>query len=125
MPLATATLEETREFWPSSGVYDGIDVTFLLADIRQFALNTFDLLDQNSNCFISSDELKLALKWPQLSLRETNYILFLLSNEKTIGLANDDHDDISPCGLRKEILGISRLDLVEYFDRLSAHVIQR
>ncbi len=120
MMQASPTIEDTRDFWPAPIIYDGIDLTDLLEEIQLFAQGTFDRLDLDGNGFISAHELDLAMTSADLSLREKNFIRFLLVNIDTIGRAIDDHDGISPCGISRNdiIAGISRPDLVEYFGRM-------
>ena len=66
--------------------------------------------------FLSAAELDLALQFSHLGEREKSYIYFLLVNIDPIGRTYDDDDAISPCGIsRKDIAGISRLDLIQYF----------
>jgi hypothetical protein len=120
MMQTSPTIEDTRDFWPAPIIYDGIDLTDLLEEIQLFALDTFDRLDLDGNGFISADELDAAMRSTDISLREKNFIHFLLVNVEAIGRAFDDHDGISPCGISRNdiIAGISRSDLVEYFGRM-------
>lgn len=96
---------------------DGIMVEGLLDQIKEFAIATFDHLDQNKNGFLSQEELEYTIEYKNPGPRELSYLKFLLRNLNTISAAHDDGDGIKPCGIsRKDILGISRVDLLHYFD---------
>jgi len=119
MRSLTPTIEEMREFWPRPTVCDGIDVSGLLTEIQHFAINTFDMLDVDKNNFLSACELEHALRQEQLNPRQKNYVRFLLINVEKIGRAYDDNDSAHPLGIsRHDIAGISRDDLVHYFDHI-------
>lgn len=109
------TVDEVSSFMlPGAG--DGISVGSLLSEVKQFAVKTFDLIDQNHNGFLSKYELESALSKNYLDVREKSYVRFLLCNIQKISDSHDDGDSISPCGIsRKDIAGISRTDIVRYF----------
>lgn len=109
------TIDEVSSFMlPGAG--DGISVGSLLSEVKEFAVKTFDFIDRNGNGFLSKHELEVALTKPQLNVRERSYVRFLLCNLQRISDCHDDGDSVSPCGIsRKDIAGISRVDLVHYF----------
>lgn len=109
------TIDEVSSFMlPGAG--DGISVGSLLSEVKEFAVVTFDYIDQNHNGFLSKYELELALSKNQLNVREKSYVRFLLCNLQKISHAHDDGDSVSPCGIsRKDIAGISRVDILHYF----------
>ncbi len=113
------SIKEMREFWPRPTICDGISINDLLAEIKQFALVTFDAIDVDGNQFLSQTELEVAIEHRNLDQRQQNYVRFLLKNLDRISCAYDDHDGPDPIGIsRNDIAGISRSDLVLYFSRI-------
>ena len=82
-----------------------------LAAVKDFAYNSFDLLDKDSNGYLEPDELEQQLESDQLSSREKSFVQFLLNNREQIaGMADEEHSPED---------GISRSDLELYFELLA------
>ncbi len=113
------SVKEMRDFWPRPAICDGISINDLLAEIKHFALATFDAIDVDGNRFLSQTELEFAIEHCNLDQRQQNYVRFLLKNLDRISCAYDDHDGPNPLGIsRNDIAGISRGDLMQYFSRI-------
>ena len=80
-----------------------------MTDFIEFAYKAFDQLDFNGNGYLEWNELHAALKNPDLSDRERQFVQFLLENQKTIADSYDEGELQS--SLQK---GISRRDLNSY-----------
>lgn len=97
-----------RRWLHSSTREHEISAPLNLDDIRDFAYQAFDRLDQNANGFISRAELRNVLEHGGLDNRERSFVTFLLNNHAQIETINDDNDGEPPNG-------ISRSDIEAYF----------
>lgn len=86
----------------------GINLNQTFQDIHEFALKTFDSIDQDGDGFLSGAELNNAATSELTGWREKSFLIFLLRNIETISKAYDEH-------WAPENSGISRMDLQEYF----------
>jgi hypothetical protein len=86
----------------------GINLAQTLQDIHDFALKTFDSLDQDGDGFLSQQELQNAATDELTGWREKSFLIFLMRNLEPISNAFDE--EWAP-----ENAGISRMDLQEYF----------
>ncbi len=86
-----------------------------LEEIKSFAYSSFDLIDKNSDGFISQDELQAAIMDEQVPWRQKAYISFLLRRFDDVQSSYNeewapDHD------------GISRADIQEYFNLIKIEI---
>ncbi len=79
-----------------------------LEEIKKYAYEAFDKLDQNGNGFIEASELYSFLEDPDTPMREKSFITFLLTNQQEISEACKEDGSLPSTG-------ISRLDLEFYF----------
>lgn len=86
----------------------GINVSQTFQDIHDFALKTFDTLDQDGDGFLSRQELQNAAADDLTGWREKSFLIFLIRNLEPISNAFDEK-------WAPENAGISRMDLQEYF----------
>lgn len=86
----------------------GINLSQTFQDIHEFALKTFDTIDQDGDGFLSRQELHNAATNEMTGWREKSFLIFLLRNLEPISKAYDEH-------WAPENAGISRMDLQEYF----------
>lgn len=89
----------------------GINVSSTLEDIKDFALSTFDLLDQDGDGFLTKVELNNACTSDMLGWRQKSFLVFLINRIEDIEKAF--HEEWAP-----DAKGISRMDLQEYFRKL-------
>lgn len=86
----------------------GINLSQTFQDIHEYALKTFDSMDQDGDGFLSRQELQNAATDDLTGWREKSFLIFLLRNIEAISKAYDEH-------WAPENAGISRMDLQEYF----------
>lgn len=86
----------------------GINLSQTFQDIHEFALKTFDTIDQDGDGFLSRQELQNAATNELTGWREKSFLIFLLRNIEQISKAYDE-------SWAPENSGISRMDLQEYF----------
>jgi hypothetical protein len=79
-----------------------------IQEIKAYAYQAFDKLDQNGNGYIETEELQSFLSNPETPGREKSFITFLLSNQEAISASVLE-------GATAPKSGISRLDLDAYF----------
>jgi len=89
----------------------GINLNQTFKDIHDFAMKTFDSLDQDGDGFLSQAELQYAISNDLTGWREKSFLIFLLRNIEAISKAFDEQ-------WAPENAGISRIDLQEYFRNL-------
>lgn len=89
----------------------GISINQTFKDIHDFAMKTFDTLDQDGDGFLSRQELQYAVANDLTDWREKSFLIFLMRNLEKI--ANSFDEKWSP-----ENDGVSRIDLQEYFRKL-------
>ncbi len=94
--------------WYKRNTVSGINVRDTLDEIKNFAYQTFDVLDGDGNGFISRDELQTALVSQKLDWRERSYVSFLLRRLEDIASSFEEE-------WQSEEEGISRVDIQEYF----------
>jgi hypothetical protein len=87
-----------------------------LKEMEKFAIEKFASLDQNSDEFVSKEELRQALKSKQLPWREVHFVTFLLEHLHEIRGAEFDAE-YQPWPVSH--VGISRKDISEYFRMLN------
>src|SRR5262245_61090427 len=83
-----------------------------LEEVKNFAFNAFGRLDANSDGFIERKELQAALDHPGTSEREKSFITFLIHRIDEIKDAYQEE-------WAQKNEGISRVDIQEYFRKLS------
>lgn len=105
------TDEEFHEEWQRPLREKGIQVTDTFQEIQDFAYRSFEVMDQDSDGFVSRDELNYFLKSSATSLRAKSFIRFLLFRLDDI--KKSFIEDVNP-----DTDGISRGDIKEYFDKL-------
>ncbi len=86
----------------------GINLNQTFQDIHNFALKTFDSLDQDGDGFLSRQELQNGATDELTGWREKSFLIFLMRNLDAISNAFDEK-------WAPENAGISRMDLQEYF----------
>jgi serine/threonine protein kinase len=87
-----------------------------LKEMEKFAIENFASLDQNSDEFVSKEELRAALKSKKLRWREVHFVTFLLDHLHEIRGAEFDAE-YQPWPVSHA--GISRKDVTEYFRMLN------
>ncbi len=105
----TCACHPRAEAWKKVPVPSGgINLSQTFQDIHEFALKTFDSIDQDGDGFLSGQELNNAATDELTGWREKSFLIFLLRNIEAISKAYDEH-------WAPENVGISRMDLQEYF----------
>lgn len=89
----------------------GINLNQTFQDIHDFAMKTFDSLDQDGDGFLSQAELQYAIANDLTGWREKSFLIFMMRNIEAISKAFDEQ-------WAPENAGISRMDLQEYFRNL-------
>ncbi len=89
----------------------------VLADVCQFVLESFDKFDLNNDGFLSREEIEIALRAPDRTVKQAAFLQFLLVRMNEIAAAVDD----DPNSAEAAESGISSLDLRTYF----AHLLEK
>lgn len=89
----------------------GINVSETFKDIHDFAIKTFDSLDQDGDGFLTRVELNYAVANDLTGWREKSFLIFLMRNLENIQKAFKEE-------WVPDERGISRMDLQEYFRSL-------
>ena len=74
-----------------------------LEEIKKYAYDAFDKLDQNGNGFIEAAELCAFLEDPETPMREKSFITFLLTNQQDISEACKEDGSCLQQGYRASI----------------------
>lgn len=105
------TDEELHEEWQRPKRENGIQVADAFQEIQEFAYRSFEVMDKDSDGFISRSELNFFLNSSATSARAKSFIRFMLYRLDDIKKAYIE--DVNP-----DTDGISRGDIKEYFDKL-------
>ncbi|HEY9787661.1 MAG TPA: hypothetical protein V6D17_19895 [Candidatus Obscuribacterales bacterium] len=97
--------------WMKKRNTGGIDISQTFEDIKMYALEMFDSIDQDGDGFLSKAELESAYGEETLEWREKSFIGFLIQRIDDIEKAFNE--EWAP-----NAKGISRMDLQEYFRKL-------
>jgi Ca2+-binding EF-hand superfamily protein len=105
------TDEEFHVEWQKPQRENGIEIATTFQDIQDFAYRSFEVMDKDSDGFVSRTELNFFLNSSATSLRAKSFIRFMLYRLNDI--KKSFVEDVNP-----ETDGISRGDIREYFDKL-------
>jgi Ca2+-binding EF-hand superfamily protein len=103
--------EEFHVIWQKPQRENGIEVADTFQEIKDFAYRSFEVMDQDSDGFVSRSELNHFLQSSATSLRAKSFIRFMLYRLDDI--KKSFIEDVNP-----DTDGISRQDIKEYFDKL-------
>lgn len=103
--------EELLVEWQRPVRDNGIEIADAFQEIQAFAYRSFEVMDKDSDGFVSRTELNYFLNSKSTSMRAKSFIRFMLYRLDDIKKAHVE--EINP-----DTDGISRGDICKYFDKL-------
>lgn len=105
------TDEELLTEWQKPPRDNGVEIADAFHEIQEFAYRSFEVMDKDSDGFVSRTELNYFLNSKATSMRAKSFIRFMLYRLDDIKKAHVE--DVNP-----DTDGISRGDIHNYFDKL-------